>query len=159
MTPNQACRNSGLRRSLRRLPLAFACFLLPFVLVAGAVEVRAGEMNRPLPNEIKAGPIWNDGDAAKKCPKVCAQVGSPWSGLWRTTVWGTMSVCSCGGPSHILGVPAPSGPGSSCSAPANAACGGCAVQCPPGKQALCKEGEDHGVTSPLCWTQAKCECQ
>jgi hypothetical protein len=46
----------------------------------------------------------------------------------------------------------------SCTAPANAACGGCSVACPPGKQAVCKEGEDHGVTSPLCWTKAKCEC-
>jgi hypothetical protein len=53
----------------------------------------------------------------------------------------------------------PQGHPTTCSAPANAACGGCSVQCPPGKQALCKEGEDHGVTSPLCWTKAKCECQ
>src|SRR5271157_2508677 len=103
------------------------CFLLSLVFV-GVVGVRAAEVNQALPNEIKAGPIWTEGDAQKKCPNVCAQVRQPWSGLWRTTVWGQMSVCSCGGSS--AGAPMPGGVGTSCSAPANAACGGCTVQCP-----------------------------
>lgn len=145
-----------LHEFLRSVAVVASCFLLSLVFVNGAASVRAAEMNSPLPNEIKAGPIWNEGDAQKKCPNVCAQASLPWSGLWRTTVWRTMSVCSCGGSAQAV---TPSGAGTSCSASANAACGGCSVACPPGQQALCKEGEDHGVTSPLCWTKAKCECQ
>ncbi len=142
---------------MNRLASGIPACLVALLIVTGAARLRAAEMNQALPNEIKAGPIWNEGDAQKKCPNVCAQVHQPWSGLWRTTVWGTMSVCSCGASSG--GMPMPGGVGTSCSAPANAACGGCSVQCPPGRQALCKEGEDHGVTSPLCWTKATCECQ
>jgi hypothetical protein len=157
MKLEQAGNHFAWRHRLARRVLAVASrLLLSLVFVSFAVGVRAAETNHPLPNEIKAGPIWNEGDAAKKCPNVCAHVGKPWSGLWRTTVWGTMSVCSCGGSSP--GILMPAGAGTSCSAPANAACGGCSVACPPGKQAVCKEGEDHGVTSPLCWTKAKCEC-
>ena len=143
----------ALKGLARGIPRALGCVLL--LCVAAGTAARAAEVNQPLPNEIQAGPIWNDGDAHKKCPNVCAQVQQPWNGLWRTTVWGQMSVCSCGGAAPAM---APSGPGASCSAPANAACGGCTVVCPPGQQALCKEGEDHGVTSPLCWTKASCEC-
>jgi len=144
------------RRRRANAAFLFSWLCLSFFVLAGAVNLRAAETNHPLPNELNAGPIWNDGDAQKKCPNVCSQAGKPWSGYWRTTVWGTMSVCSCGGsqPGFLM----PSGHGSSCSAPANAACGGCTVTCPAGKAAVCREGEDHGVTSPLCWTKAKCEC-
>lgn len=41
----------------------------------------------------EAGPIWNNGDANNKCPRVCAPLG--WGGVWRTTVPGRMSVCDC----------------------------------------------------------------
>ncbi len=155
-------RNQAGRGVLRFRPLfaelarVFGCLLLLACLAAGAERARAAEVNHPLPNEIKAGPIWNEGDAQKKCPSVCGRAGLRWNTLWRTTVWGQMSVCSCGGSAPMM---MPIGAGTSCSAPANAACGGCSVACPPGKQAVCREGEDHGVTSPLCWTKAKCECQ
>ena len=43
----------------------------------------------------EAGPLWNQAYAASKCPKVCA--GGRWTGQWRTTVQGKMSVCECEG--------------------------------------------------------------
>ena len=43
--------------------------------------------------DVKAGPIWNDGDAKEKCPVATAAVGGTWNGQWRTTEWGKMSVC------------------------------------------------------------------
>jgi hypothetical protein len=43
---------------------------------------------------VEAGPIWNGGDAAAKCPNVCKSYGS-WTGQWWTTVQGKMSVCEC----------------------------------------------------------------
>jgi hypothetical protein len=43
--------------------------------------------------EVEAGPLWNNADAAQKCPAVCAP--QPWTGGWRTTVQGQMSVCAC----------------------------------------------------------------
>lgn len=53
----------------------------------------------------------------------------------------------------------PAGPPPSCSAPGNVACGGCSIACAPGQQASCTEGQVTGSTSPVCWTQAKCECR
>lgn len=50
--------------------------------------------------DVEAGPIWNNDDAARKCPGLCAPP-SRWNGQWRTTVPGRMSVCACafdGGP-------------------------------------------------------------
>lgn len=43
--------------------------------------------------DIEAGPIWNQIDAQAKCPSVC--MPGTWSGQWRTTVQGRMSVCGC----------------------------------------------------------------
>ena len=52
---------------------------------------------RPRPSnnkrDIKAGPIWNQQDAETKCPVVAASHGGQWTGQWRTTVQGRMSVC------------------------------------------------------------------
>jgi hypothetical protein len=45
--------------------------------------------------EVEAGPLWNNADAAQKCPAVCAP--QAWTGGWRTTVQGRMSVCTCAG--------------------------------------------------------------
>ena len=100
---------------MNRLASGITVCLAAWFIVTGAARLSAAEMNQPLPNEIKAGPIWNEGDAQKKCPNVCAQVHQPWSGLWRTTVWGTMSVCSCAASSG--GMLMPGGVGTSCSAP------------------------------------------
>src|SRR4051812_30425235 len=45
-------------------------------------------------HDVNAGPIWNQGDANSKCPNIC-RPPERWSGQWRTTVPGRMSVCSC----------------------------------------------------------------
>lgn len=42
---------------------------------------------------VEAGPIWNQADAARKCPEVAKTNGLAWDGNWRTTVPGLMSVC------------------------------------------------------------------
>ncbi len=42
---------------------------------------------------VEAGPIWSQSDAAKKCPQVAKDNRGTWSGGWRTTVPGRMSVC------------------------------------------------------------------
>ncbi|MBO6856057.1 MULTISPECIES: mannan-binding lectin [Stappiaceae] len=44
---------------------------------------------------VEAGPIWNNGDAQAKCPRVCGGLGARWNGQWHTTVQGQMSVCAC----------------------------------------------------------------
>lgn len=46
----------------------------------------------------KAGPIWNNVDAQRKCPQICTP--SKWDGNWKTTQAGKMSVCSCSGPAR-----------------------------------------------------------
>lgn len=43
--------------------------------------------------DIEAGPIWNQADAEQKCPEVCK--ATKWTGAWRTTEPGRMSVCNC----------------------------------------------------------------
>lgn len=108
-------------------------------------------------NEIEAGPIWNDGDANQKCPNVCRKASQSWTGQWRTTQEGSMSVCSCSNSAQPTAI----GPGGSCSAPANNQCTGCSVSCPAGKQAHCTTGDRGIFTGPsdaICPTQAKCEC-
>jgi rubredoxin len=42
---------------------------------------------------IEAGPIWNNLDADRKCPQVAQSVGGKWTGQWKTTRFGQMSVC------------------------------------------------------------------
>lgn len=49
---------------------------------------------RTLPKrDINAGPIWNQADAQTKCPRVAADARGRWTGQWRTTQAGRMSVC------------------------------------------------------------------
>tara|TARA_R110000772_G_scaffold49100_1_gene112210 strand:+ start:3119 stop:3970 length:852 start_codon:yes stop_codon:yes gene_type:complete len=50
---------------------------------------------RPSTNKrnVNAGPIWNQQDAETKCPAVAASQSGKWTGQWRTTVQGKMSVC------------------------------------------------------------------
>lgn len=43
--------------------------------------------------DIQAGPIWNNDDAALKCPVAAAAVHGTWNGNWVTTIPGQMSVC------------------------------------------------------------------
>ncbi len=45
--------------------------------------------------DVSAGTIWNDADARAKCPKVCKDDNAKWTGRWKTTAQGQMSVCNC----------------------------------------------------------------
>ncbi len=47
--------------------------------------------------DISAGPIWNNADARKKCPRVCRKASGKWNGNWVTPkeTWGKDSVCGC----------------------------------------------------------------
>jgi hypothetical protein len=104
---------------------------------------------------VNAGPIHNNQDAQTKCPMACGRHG--WDGEWWSK--GFTSYCKCGGP--IMTPPhqaVPIGPGTSCSAPPTQACSGCEVSCPAGKEAHCTGGQDTSG-SPMCWTQAVCECK
>lgn len=50
----------------------------------------------PYPREtvqVDAGPIWNNGDAQGKCPRVCGG-RNRWDGNWRTVAPGR-STCDC----------------------------------------------------------------
>lgn len=42
---------------------------------------------------IEVGPIWSQLDAEDKCPRAAADARGRWTGQWRTTVPGQMSVC------------------------------------------------------------------
>ena len=51
--------------------------------------------------EIEAGPIWNNDYAKKRCPEVLEEwlkahpdMAAEWTGEWRTTIEGKMSVCN-----------------------------------------------------------------
>ncbi|MDP3274686.1 MAG: mannan-binding protein [Deltaproteobacteria bacterium] len=50
--------------------------------------------------DVAAGPIWNNGDAARRCPQVCSSRNMQWNNQWRTTVPGRMSVCGCDAPAQ-----------------------------------------------------------
>ena len=43
--------------------------------------------------DVQAGPIWSNDDAAMKCPVAAAAVHGTWNGNWATTIPGRMSVC------------------------------------------------------------------
>lgn len=45
--------------------------------------------------DVLCGPIWNNDDAKKKCPIICATYNGQWNGQWKTIVEGKMSVCGC----------------------------------------------------------------
>lgn len=45
--------------------------------------------------DIPAGPIWNQHDANHRCPAVCRNYRGRWTGQWRTTIPGQMSICQC----------------------------------------------------------------
>lgn len=48
------------------------------------------------PQDVQAGPIWNNSQAAQTCPQVCNSKGG-WNGNWKTTEPGSTSVCGCCG--------------------------------------------------------------
>jgi Mannan-binding protein len=46
--------------------------------------------------DVKAGPIWNQHDAQRKCPIMCKTSNKAhWTGQWRTIIPGQMSICQC----------------------------------------------------------------
>jgi Mannan-binding protein len=61
---------------------AVICMALPSVVSAQSSTI-----------SVDAGPIWSQSDAEKKCPDVAKAKGGTWTGQWRTTVPGQMSVC------------------------------------------------------------------
>ena len=42
---------------------------------------------------VEVGPIWNQMDADRKCPRAAREAGGTWTGQWRTTSAGHMSEC------------------------------------------------------------------
>ncbi|MEI8256836.1 MAG: mannan-binding lectin, partial [Deltaproteobacteria bacterium] len=45
---------------------------------------------------IEAGPLWSNSLAMQACPGLCARAGAQrFTGVWRTTQAGVMSVCEC----------------------------------------------------------------
>lgn len=42
---------------------------------------------------VEVGPIWSQSDAEDKCPRAAADAHGEWTGQWKTTVPGQMSVC------------------------------------------------------------------
>jgi hypothetical protein len=55
-----------------------------------AASANAGDVGKAT---VNAGPIWNQADAARKCPAVASGYGGTWDGQWRTTEPKTTSVC------------------------------------------------------------------
>ncbi len=45
--------------------------------------------------EIKAGPIYSNRDARKKCPGICLRADATWTGKWHRVSSGVMSACQC----------------------------------------------------------------
>jgi hypothetical protein len=129
--------------------IVFAC------AVAMSLAARAAVV------EIEAGPLWNNMDAQNKCPNVCSQRGAEkWTGEWRTTQMGRMSVCSC----DFRG-PGPQGgsrPGAvavqnACSVGGTAKCPGCSVSCEPGRAPVCSPPVEGFNVS--CMRDASCRCE
>lgn len=75
--PAMSCRSNAV----------FAAFSGVTLCLMAAVAAPAAAIDR------NAGPIWNNADAGRKCPGVCAPMR--WNGQWRTVQTGRMSVCGC----------------------------------------------------------------
>jgi hypothetical protein len=78
-----------MKRMLLVLVVTALAFLVQPVVAAEAASCSPGTV------DIQAGPIWDQQDAEKKCPKVCDENNGSWNGQWRTTIPGEMSVCGC----------------------------------------------------------------
>jgi len=46
---------------------------------------------------VNAGPLQNGKHARTTCPEICALWEAEWTGSWKTTIPGKMSVCECKG--------------------------------------------------------------
>lgn len=63
--------------------------------VPGRMSVCSCEIRKKGGRYVNAGPLWNNADAARKCPAVCVSHNRSWTGNWETTVPGQMSQCEC----------------------------------------------------------------
>lgn len=61
--------------------------------VADILPPRERSAPEPRRRDVEAGPIWNQADAEVKCPRIAAEARGRWTGQWRTTEVGRMSVC------------------------------------------------------------------
>ena len=66
-------------------------FAIAAVLIGLSVPSGAGAQTTTV--GVEAGPIWSQSDAQRKCPEVAKANGAQWTGQWKTTVPGKMSVC------------------------------------------------------------------
>ncbi|MGH6729673.1 MAG: mannan-binding protein, partial [Sphingomicrobium sp.] len=73
------------------IALSIACSAVPAALLVIAMPAAAkpGGSGRM----VEVGPIWNQADAEVKCAKAARKAGGTWTGQWRTTQPGIMSVC------------------------------------------------------------------
>lgn len=100
-------RNVRLQLDLHRRKVGYSPNDGPMSDLYNIVSARAGQMASRWPFRnvdrsragtrwVNAGPIWNRSDAAVKCPVVAYAVDGRWTGEWRTTRQGQMSVCEIG---------------------------------------------------------------
>lgn len=89
-------RGAGLFKRMR--------LLFTITDVEGGRRGRRGDRpdDRPDPNagwgrdglrEVEVGPIWSQAHAERRCADAAVQYDADWTGQWRTTVSGRMSVC------------------------------------------------------------------
>ncbi len=76
-----------------RLLSALIVCAAPAALLLSSVPAEARHGFR----DVEVGPIWNDMDAQRKCPKAARDLGGTWTGQWHTTRPGQMSVCEIAG--------------------------------------------------------------
>ena len=57
--------------------------------------IRFIKTQKVVSRSFKAGPIWDHGDAKRKCPSVCYSHDGRWNNVWRTVITNEMSVCQC----------------------------------------------------------------
>jgi rubredoxin len=84
-------------RSGIALSIVFAAVPAALLLASAPAAAKHGV------RDVEAGPIWNQMDADRKCPKVARDVGGTWTGQWHTTQPGRMSVCEVAGGHHSGG--------------------------------------------------------
>lgn len=85
--------------------------------VLAAITSIASSQPKPAPTrpatskvtDVEAGPLFDQAEAAKKCPTVC-KAPATWNGTWRTTKPGVMSVCQCAEPAVAPTTPPPPPP-------------------------------------------------
>jgi hypothetical protein len=77
----------------RGIALSMICAAAPAALLLSSAPASAKHGTR----DVEAGPLWNQMDADRKCPRVARDAGGTWTGQWHTTIPGQMSVCEVAG--------------------------------------------------------------